>query len=308
MQKIPVSNLDLVFLSYDEPNAEANWADLLSKAGWAQRVHGVRGFDSAHKACAELATTDHFITVDGDNIVYPEFFDIEIDILDPRHTYSCNSRNSINGLCYGNGGIKIWNRQSVLDMQTHENAVNDAERVDFCWSSTYIQLNNVYSDTNINTTPFQAFRAGFREGVKMLLNRGRIIDLNKIKTEVWQANYNRCLIWANIGADVKNGLWAIYGTRLGLYMMAVDKNFNMFDVADYEWFKRFWLDQSETLANDDILVTVIKNLGKPLREFDLEIPDFVDAHTSLLFKQTYQPPRRLTNPMITEAEVQNASV
>ena len=44
-------------------------ADLCKKVPWAKRVHGVKGSDAAHKACAELSDTDHFITVDGDNII-----------------------------------------------------------------------------------------------------------------------------------------------------------------------------------------------------------------------------------------------
>jgi nicotinamide riboside kinase len=60
---------DVVFLSYDEPNAEKNYADLLTKCPWAKRVHGVEGSDSAHKACAELAQTERVIIIDADNIV-----------------------------------------------------------------------------------------------------------------------------------------------------------------------------------------------------------------------------------------------
>ena len=39
----PISDFDVVYISYDEPNAERNWADLLSKCPWAKRVHGVKG-------------------------------------------------------------------------------------------------------------------------------------------------------------------------------------------------------------------------------------------------------------------------
>ena len=48
----PINSFDIVFLSYDEPNADKNYADLLNKAPWAKRVHGVKGFDAAHKAAA----------------------------------------------------------------------------------------------------------------------------------------------------------------------------------------------------------------------------------------------------------------
>ena len=41
--------LDVVFLSYDEPNADLHYADLCNKVPWAKRVHGVKGSDEAHK-------------------------------------------------------------------------------------------------------------------------------------------------------------------------------------------------------------------------------------------------------------------
>jgi hypothetical protein len=52
MSKINVIDQDIIFLSYDEPNAEKHYADLLTKVPWAKRVHGVKGSDNAHKACA----------------------------------------------------------------------------------------------------------------------------------------------------------------------------------------------------------------------------------------------------------------
>ena len=61
--------LDIVFLSYDEPNADQHYADLCNKVPWAKRVHGVKGSDAAHKAAANLSETDWVITVDADNIV-----------------------------------------------------------------------------------------------------------------------------------------------------------------------------------------------------------------------------------------------
>ena len=67
--RVRVSDLDFVYISYKEPNKEENWADLLSKVPWAKRVDSVVGFDNAHKAAAEKAETDFFISVDGDNII-----------------------------------------------------------------------------------------------------------------------------------------------------------------------------------------------------------------------------------------------
>ena len=106
MAKIDVTELDIFYISYDEPNAEENWADLLNKVPWARRVHGVKGFDAAHKACAIQSETDRFITVDGDNKVMPDFFEQVLDVPDTDHDgndlkeciFSWNAKNILNGL------------------------------------------------------------------------------------------------------------------------------------------------------------------------------------------------------------------
>ena len=122
--KVNVPDCDVVYLSYDEPNAEKNYADLLTKVPWAKRIHGVEGSDAAHKACAKISETQRFITVDGDNLVQPEFINQSVTFIPgtdlTRKVISWAGYNSINGLMYGNGGIKCWDRDAVLDMKTHE--------------------------------------------------------------------------------------------------------------------------------------------------------------------------------------------
>ena len=209
-----IIDYDIIYLSYDEPNAEKNYADLLSKVPWAKRVHGVEGSDAAHKACAKLSETDRFITVDGDNIINPDFLGQELDFdehTDLEHSViSWCGRNTINGLMYGNGGLKCWPKQYVLDMKTHENAEanNPHAQVDFCWDLKYIQQNSWYSDVHNNETALQAWRAGFREGVKMSLDQGVRPTKEAFLQGHWK-NLQRLWVWLMAGADVENGLWAI---------------------------------------------------------------------------------------------------
>ena len=213
-----VIDYDIVYLSYDEPNAEQNYADLCAKVPWAKRVHGVEGSDAAHKACAELSETDRFITVDGDNRIRNDFlqqtmnFDEQTDLNDK--VISWTAKNNINGLMYGNGGLKCWPKQYVLDMRTHENAPEDNihAQVDFCWNTQYIQMNGTFSDIYNNATPQQAWRAGFREGCKMALDRGMRVSVEDFNKNHWK-NLHRLYIWLMVGADVEYGRWAIYGAR-----------------------------------------------------------------------------------------------
>ena len=71
--KLEIGELDIFYLSYDEPNKEEHWADIISKFPFAKRVDGVKGFDNAHKECAKQSDTDRFITVDADTQIDEEF-------------------------------------------------------------------------------------------------------------------------------------------------------------------------------------------------------------------------------------------
>jgi hypothetical protein len=281
---INVNDLDIIYLSYDEPNCEENWRDLQLHFPNAQRVHGVKGSDAAHKACANIARTDRFITVDGDNRVKEPFmtfsytFDDSWDIRDS--VLSLPALNRTNGLQYGNGGIKMWPRHVVLDMRTHEAARDSHSKsgVDFCWALDYILMPGVWSDVWINKTPAQAWRAGFREGVKLSLIDGVKFDGSVAvwKSKVARSNFDRLCMWLQAGADVENGLYAILGARMGLYRtMCTD-----WDSAQVQNFDNLdHIFQTEVENNSNIQLT-IQELGTELIN-QLRMPIDVTPFTAL---------------------------
>jgi hypothetical protein len=229
-----IVEFDIVFISYDEPNADLHYADLCNKAPWAKRVHGVKGSDAAHKAAAALSDTGWFITVDADNIVHPSFFDLDLDMTDPKiQVYGWCGRNKINGLRYGNGGLKIWKKDFVVNMRTHEASESDRAQVDFCWEDGYRNFPTVYSDSVINGSPFQAWRAGFREGVKMTLLDGVKVPPMEIKERIWWHNIHRLRMWSTIGSHEEYGLYSILGARMGTWMTNCT-DWNYIDVRDFE--------------------------------------------------------------------------
>ena len=284
--KLRIAEQDIIYLSYDEPNAEENYADLLTKAPWAKRIHGVKGSDAAHKACAELSETDRFITVDGDNKIRSDFINQVLDFdehADLENTViSWCGQNKVNGLMYGNGGLKCWPKEYVLNMRTHENAEPDNvhAQVDFCWDMQYIQQNSCFSDVYNNATPQQAWRAGFREGVKMSLDQGaKVSDISK----TWFQNFDRLRIWCSVGADVENGLWSMYGAREGLYKtMCTDWDYA--EVRDFKWLNSYWKDK---VQDESDLLEAIEDYGNKLRSnLGLEIAE-LDANGSHFFKSLY---------------------
>ena len=294
--KVNVPDCDVVYLSYDEPNAEKNYADLLTKVPWAKRIHGVEGSDAAHKACAKISETQRFITVDGDNLVQPEFINQSVTFIPgtdlTRKVISWAGYNSINGLMYGNGGIKCWDRDAVLDMKTHENAETDNAKaqVDFCWDLDYVQLNDCMSIVENNYTPHQAWRAGFREGVKMCLIEGERPTIKDMKEIHWK-NLNRLYVWCMVGADVPNGLWAIYGAREG-YFKTMCTDWDFVNVRDFEWLNSYWNSKNKLSETD--VINACYDLGLELKsKLDAPIdPEPFSSGQSKFFKQIYRSPAR----------------
>jgi len=260
-----ITELDIIFISYDEPNAELNYADLCNKAPWAKRVHGVKGSDTAHKAAANLSETSWFITVDADNIVHQEFFNLELDTTNPIiQVYSWCGRNNINGLRYGNGGLKIWKKDFVLNMKTHEASTSDRAQVDFCWEDGYKNFPVVFSDSIINSSPFQAWRAGFREGVKMTLINGIKVPPQEIKTKIWWHNLHRLRMWSTVGAHVENGLFSILGARLGTFITNCT-DWDYVNVRDFDYLREMYTESVQYLESDQqALIKQIQELGEQL--------------------------------------------
>lgn len=310
-QLTSINEFDIVFISFDEPNADNNYADLLDKCPWAKRSHGVFGSDAAHKAAAELAETDRFITIDADNIVSPEFFNVEIDMSKIRDmdVISWAGKNEVNGLVYGNGGIKCWPKEVVMNMRTHENAPANDKRaqVDFCWNIHYVQMNNIYCQVMNNGSPLQAWRAGFREGVKMGLQDGDVVapeNLHKIHDK----NFKRLLTWMSVGEDVTNGLWAIYGARLGCHMTNIVRDsWDWKNVRDFRWLTNFFETEvfPEFEGDEELCVLTgmrwdksklkekTVELGIDLRkQLKLKIAD-MGEEGSAFFKEVYINPSRL---------------
>lgn len=269
-----ITDLDIVYISYDEPMADEFFEDLKKKSPRTPlRIHGIKGFDAAHKAAANLATTDHFITIDGDNIVREEFFNSELHI-NPKYVYSFSALNTINGLAYGNGGIKIWPKKLVLSVDTHENGQGN----DFCWVYPYWQINDIMSDIHF-CDEYSAFRAGFREAVKLSLVSNKKSNWEETIKEIYPPNLSRLLIWASIGRDTQYGFYAILGAITGLYRIwghGIDTN----SINDYDWMKaEFEYANTRPLASYIDYRATLRNIG-----FNIEI---VDELRSKWFKKLY---------------------
>lgn len=303
MSKVILAECDVVYLSYDEPNAEQNYADLLTKIPWAKRIHGVEGSDSAHKACARIAETERVVIIDGDNIIRPELLNQVVEFnssVDTNCVISWGARNVINGLIYGNGGIKCWPTETILNMKTHENAEseNAKTQVDFCWDINYVQMDKCMSDVYNNGSAQQAWRAGFREGVKMSLLEGSKVNTDwPFDKQVHWKNLHRLLIWMTVGSDVKNGIYAILGARQGCYMTnCTDWDFT--NVRDFQYLNNLWKETVLEKTEDEILEEISMYGLKIEKNLSVPCPKILGDTQNQFFRTVYQNPPRMKSHLV----------
>jgi hypothetical protein len=283
-QIVDIADLDVIYLSYDEPKKEETWIKIQNMVPWAKRVDGVKGSDSAHKAAGEASDTNRFVLIDGDNIPDTEFFNLQLTLDNDNKdcVFRWKARNHVNGLMYGNGGLSCWTRDFVRGMRTHESTDGtEANDVEFCFYPNYWAMHDCYSTTYPNATPFQAWRAGFREGVKMCLNRGKRPTLQEFENKVVSRNYDHLCIWQTVGADVENGFWSIYGARLGTWMTMLN-NWDYRDVQDFDKLAVLW-EEFKDHGPDNCT-----GIGNILRQkLNLSIVD-MDSEESCFFKHHYK--------------------
>lgn len=303
---IDIVDLDCIYLSYDEPQKEEFWMKIKDMVPWAKRVDGVKGSDAAHKAAAEASDTERFILIDGDNMPQENFFNMQLDFtgLDPsfkRAQFRWKAVNNINGLRYGNGGMSSWTKEYVMNMRTHETSDgSNATQVDFCLDSAdnlYWAMYDCYSTTFPNYTPFQAWRAGFREGVKMVLDRGARTSVEDFKERAATRNLNNLTIWHNVGMDVENGVWAIYGARLGTYMTMLTE----WEHSNVMWFDNYPAMWKEIKDHDPLQNA--ESLGEKLKE-RLGLPICtLSAEQSKFFKRHYMADKHNLGPLVREMDI-----
>ncbi len=200
--------LDVIFLSYNEQYADDNYKRLLEVAPHAKRVHGVKGILNAHQAAARKSMTNNFYIVDADAYIVDEF-DFSYTPTKKELIYGripatdcvfCwHSRNPINGLVYGYGGVKLFRKDLLL-------AVTDW-RVDLATSmgAEFVSRPDISNVTAFNTDPYSTWRSAFRECTKLASG---IISDDTVTTA-------RLNAWCAVGADAQYGSYAIAGAQAG---------------------------------------------------------------------------------------------
>ena len=153
---------DIVFISYDEKDADLNYNILKKRFPQAQRVHGVTGNVAAYKAAAKLSETPWYYAVFPKTKIDPNFkFDHRPNYLETPGHYIFYAHNSVTDYAYGHGGVKLYHVKTTVEIENWG--------YDFTLSSP-VTVVPVISCSITPATPYEAWRTSFREALKLKHN------------------------------------------------------------------------------------------------------------------------------------------
>lgn len=159
-QKAKQKTQDVVFISYDEKNAEDNWNKLISYYPDAKRVHGVKGLVAAIKEAAKQSETDWFYAVFGKTEIVESFkFDHLPDYLRHPANYVFHAYNPILDYSYGHDGVVMYDREWVLSIEDWD--------LDLTMSHHVVAMPIISCINRLDISAWSTWRTAFREAYKL---------------------------------------------------------------------------------------------------------------------------------------------
>ena len=198
--KVPGSTIipySIVLITYNDPRATDKWKALKERYGDIYWVNNVDGIFEAHKEAAKIAKTDLFWVIDGDAEVMEAFdFSYIPDTYDKEVVHVWSSKNPVNNLEYGYGGIKLFPTQMVRDASSWG--------LDFTTglSTRFKAIPEVSCVTAFNTSELETWRSAFRECVKLAVSQD-------------QDAPSRLAAWLSPNADADFASFAKIGAEQG---------------------------------------------------------------------------------------------
>ena len=223
---------DIIFISYNEPNANDNFLRLKARFPLAKHVNGIKGIHQAHIAAAKRSFSPMFWVVDADAIVLDTFnFNYEVTKEEHDIVHVWRSRNPVNGLEYGYGGVKLLPKKLTIDM--------DITSTDMTMniSTRFKAMEEVSNITAFNTDPFSTWRSAFRECCKLAVN-GNAEALSRLS------------VWCMLNDDAPYGFYAYSGALAGRAYgekNASDKE-ALGKINDFNWLEVRWLAEKSQLS------------------------------------------------------------
>lgn len=228
-------SFDIVFISYNESNADSNYEKLKSNFSNIKRIHGVKGIHQAHIEAAKIVSTNMFWVIDADALITDNFnFDYQVPFWDQDSVHVWRSKNPINDLEYGYGGVKLLPTKNVL--KAKESFIDMTTSL----GKKFKLVDSISNVTKFNTDPFNTWKSAFRECVKL--------SSKTIIGQVDDETRKRLEIWTSIGKDKEFGDYAIKGALAGKYFgeRFKDNHKELLKINDFDWLENEFIKEEKS--------------------------------------------------------------
>jgi hypothetical protein len=226
---------DIIFISYDEPEADINYELLKKRFPRIKRISGIDGMENAKKAAANLSDTPHFYAFFAKTKPHPDFnFDFVPDYWQiPKH-YIFYSHNTVNGLEYGHMGIVLYDKNMLL------NAPLFGEfGTDYTMSFPHEVKPILSCYGSFDTSPYHTWRTAFRETHKLSEFNNNNLDI--------ETQY-RLHVWRNI-AHGDYAEWSLRGANDGIkfYEQYKDDAEYRRNTFRWQWLRNYFVELYGTI-------------------------------------------------------------
>jgi hypothetical protein len=220
---------DIVFISYDEPDADKNWKILSDRFARAQRVHGVQGMEKALEAAADVSTTPWYYAVFAKTKLHESFdFAFVPDYMQQPKHYIFNCLNTVNGLEYGHMGVVMYNCKGVKYQNQQGNF-----GLDYTLSFPHESVPVLSCYGSFDQSPYHTWRTAFRETAKLAYfeSVNSTVD-GAYRLQVWQTR-----------AQGEHAIWSLRGAKDGVEFFATTQG--QLDALKqsfhWEWLREYFI-------------------------------------------------------------------
>jgi len=226
---------DIIFISYDETNADTNYEKLKDKFPRATRLHGIDGMVNAIKEAAKISKTPYYYVVFAKTLIYDGFnFDFVPDYMSVPCNYLFHGKNMSNDLEYGTLGVTMYNTKLVKNATTWD--------IDFTTSFPVRVVPELSALGYFATDPYRAWRTAFRECTKLQSKciRGQV----DIETEY------RLHVWTTF-AKGDHSDWVLKGANDGVeYAIIANNSYDhLRKINDWQWLRSYFDSKYSTIES-----------------------------------------------------------
>ena len=217
-----VRPMDIIFISYDEPNAEKRFNILKEKYPRAKWVKSVTGQTLAYMTAANESATDYFFAVFPKLEIVDSFkFDFQPDRMKNPCHYIFNCKNPVNGLEYGHGAVLLYNKELVMKTTN--------PGLDFTLSQAHEVVPILSAINHFNETPWLAWRTAFREVLKLYDSKPTVETSHRLKK------------WCQLGQG-ENADWVYKGAKDAQdYYQKFNSDYKQLMLSyNFDWLKQYY--------------------------------------------------------------------